>query len=230
MSPCRPSARRSRARRAGTVGGGEPDGVEAERLGLFGDGLFQRLCHLAPSFRRKPESRSTCSEFWILDTGFRLQTNCETSKIEVGIGPCRGEARDAILQQRPDDGRDLSSAGRGEALERVCDAQQQELLRRFSINDEAVLMDAMATCSPPEGLDRELSALSRIAASSRATRPSRRSQWAIDDAMANGAIEAEIVGSRCTRSAPIVDSPRVAPAAPGLALALGYDVEQALES
>ena len=44
------------------VGGGEAHGVEAKRLGLVGDGLFQRLCHVAPSFRRKPESRVTCSE------------------------------------------------------------------------------------------------------------------------------------------------------------------------
>ena len=58
--------------------------------------------------------------------------------------------------------------------------RQQELLRRFSINAEAALMDAMATCSPHA-------------------------------------------------VAPVVGLARIAAAAPGLALALGYDVEQALE-
>ena len=107
--------------------------------------------------------------------------------------------------------------------------QQQELLRRFSINDEAVLMGAMSTCSPPEGLDGKLCALTRIAALIASDSSVSSYQWAIDDAMANGAIEAEIVGV-LHAVAPIVGLARVAAAAPGLALALGYDVEQALES
>ena len=83
MSPCRPSARNwlEIITRAGNgVGGREPDGVEAERLGLVGDGLFQRLCHVAPSFRHKPESRVTCSELWTLDTGFRRYDESKAQK------------------------------------------------------------------------------------------------------------------------------------------------------
>jgi alkylhydroperoxidase/carboxymuconolactone decarboxylase family protein YurZ len=106
--------------------------------------------------------------------------------------------------------------------------QQQELLRRFSINDEAVMMDAMATSSPPPGLDRKVCALTRIAALVASDSSVSSYQWAIDDAMANGAIEAEIVGI-LHAVAPVVGLARIAAAAPALALALGYDVEQALE-
>ncbi len=107
--------------------------------------------------------------------------------------------------------------------------QQQELLRRFSINDEAVLMDAMATCSPPTGMDHKICALARIAALIASDSSISSYHWAIDDAIAKGASEAEVVGVLHT-VAPIVGLARVAAAAPGLALALGYDVEQALES
>ena len=107
--------------------------------------------------------------------------------------------------------------------------QQQELLRRFSINDEAVLMDAMATCSPPAGMDHKICALARIAALIASDSSISSYHWAIDDAIAKGASEAEVVGVLHT-VAPIVGLAHVATATPGLALALGYDVEQALES
>ena len=107
--------------------------------------------------------------------------------------------------------------------------QEQELLRRLSINDEAVMIDAMATCSPPDGLDHKICALARIAALIASNSAVSSYQWAIDDAIANGATDAEIVGV-LQSVAPIVGLARVASAAPGLALALGYDVEQALES
>jgi alkylhydroperoxidase/carboxymuconolactone decarboxylase family protein YurZ len=107
--------------------------------------------------------------------------------------------------------------------------QQQELLRRFSITDEVVMMDAMSTRSAPTGLDRKICALARAAALIASGSSVSSYQWAIDDAIANGATEAEIVGV-LHAVAPIVGLARVAAAAPGLALALGYDVEQALES
>jgi 4-carboxymuconolactone decarboxylase len=107
--------------------------------------------------------------------------------------------------------------------------QQQELLRRFSINDEAVMMDAMAACSVPIGLDPKVCALARIAALIAIDSSVSSYHWAIDDAIANGATESEIVGVLHT-VAPVVGLARVVAAAPGLALSLGYDVEQALES
>jgi alkylhydroperoxidase/carboxymuconolactone decarboxylase family protein YurZ len=107
--------------------------------------------------------------------------------------------------------------------------QQKELLRRFSINDEAVLMDAMTTASSWIGLDHKTGALARTAALIASDSSVSSYQWAIDDAIAHGATEDEIVGV-LHAVAPIVGLARVAAAAPGLALALGYDVEQALES
>jgi hypothetical protein len=50
-------------------------------------------------------------------------------------------------------------------------------------------------------------------------------QWAVDAALAGGASEADIVDV-LTAVAPILGLARVASAAPELALALGYDVDE----
>ncbi len=106
--------------------------------------------------------------------------------------------------------------------------QEQELLRRLSINDHAVIQRALASKSPPAGLDQKISALTRLAALIARDARVPSYQWAIDDAVAAGATDAEIVGVLLT-VAPIVGLACVTAAAPGLAMALGYDVEQALE-
>jgi alkylhydroperoxidase/carboxymuconolactone decarboxylase family protein YurZ len=111
----------------------------------------------------------------------------------------------------------------------VVTPEQHELLRRLSINDESVTMDAVATCVPPSELDPKICALTRIAALIASDSTVSSYQWAADEALANGALEAEIVGV-LRAVAPVVGLARVVAAAPRLALALGYDVEQALES
>ena len=107
--------------------------------------------------------------------------------------------------------------------------RERELLRRLSISDETVMLDAVATCASLTGSNHKICALARIAALIATNSAVSSYQWAIDDAFANGATDAEIVAV-LQSVAPIVGLARVASAAPALALALGYDVEQALES
>jgi len=105
--------------------------------------------------------------------------------------------------------------------------EEQELLRRFSISDENVMLSVLGCNSPPSGLDQKVEALTRLAALIARDAGVSSYHWAIDDAIAGGATDAEIIGVLVT-VAPIVGLACVASAAPVLALALGYDVDQAL--
>ncbi len=103
---------------------------------------------------------------------------------------------------------------------------EQELLRRLSISDAGDVL--IAASVEAIGLNDKISALNRIAALIAVDAGVSSYQRVIDDAIASGATESEVVGVLIT-VAPIVGLARVASAASGLALALGYDVEQALE-
>lgn len=105
--------------------------------------------------------------------------------------------------------------------------EEEELLRRFSINDETVMLSVLGSNSPRSGLGQKVDALTRLAALIARNAGVSSYHWAIDDAIAGGATDAEIIGVLLT-VAPIVGLASVASAAPRLALALGYDVEQAL--
>jgi alkylhydroperoxidase/carboxymuconolactone decarboxylase family protein YurZ len=106
--------------------------------------------------------------------------------------------------------------------------EEEELFRRLAINDEAATLGAVNDTSPPAALDPKICALTRLAALIAIDSSVASYQWATDLAVGNGATEEEVVAVLMA-VAPIVGLARLTSAAPELALALGYDVEQALE-
>lgn len=102
-------------------------------------------------------------------------------------------------------------------------------LRRLAINDERIaddLLDDLAL--RPDGLDAKSLALARIAAlvAIGGAEPSFGSQT--DAAVSAGAGAAEIVDV-LVGIIPVVGLPRVVAAAPNVAMALGYDVDDELQ-
>ena len=100
-----------------------------------------------------------------------------------------------------------------------------ELLRRLALNDERALSEVMSGPAEQCLLDDKTSALVRVAGTlaSQATAPSFR--WAVDGAHAAGAEDDEIV-EVFLAIAPIVGAARVNAAAPSLAGALGYELDE----
>ena len=104
---------------------------------------------------------------------------------------------------------------------------QEALLRRLALSDEetvALMVTDLVGGSHTTGLETQTFALARIAALIGAESPSASYQWAVDQALAAGASDADIVGVLIA-VAPIVGLARVTSAAPQIALALGYDVD-----
>jgi alkylhydroperoxidase/carboxymuconolactone decarboxylase family protein YurZ len=107
----------------------------------------------------------------------------------------------------------------------------EEILRMLVLNDQSFVTPALGMArGTPElaRLDARTDALVRVAAS-------LATDWApsyvlssVEVAMAAGATNEEIVGTLIA-VAPTVGLARVVRAAPELALALGYDVDDALE-
>ena len=104
----------------------------------------------------------------------------------------------------------------------------QKLLRRLAMSDESATLGAVIANSDLVGLDRKTCTLTRVAALIAIESRVSSYQWAIDSAIACGATEEEIVDVLLA-VAPVVGLARVTAAAPELALALGYDVEEASE-
>jgi alkylhydroperoxidase/carboxymuconolactone decarboxylase family protein YurZ len=103
----------------------------------------------------------------------------------------------------------------------------EELLRRLALNDAVSVRAALGTAVGDSGsprLDPKTGALVRVAALMAMVSPLASYQWAVDLALAGGATEDDLVDVLMT-VAPIVGVPRLASAAPQLALALGYDVD-----
>jgi alkylhydroperoxidase/carboxymuconolactone decarboxylase family protein YurZ len=102
-----------------------------------------------------------------------------------------------------------------------------EVLRRLAINDEHVLEDG-GTDLEDVRLDPKTSALVRLAAlvAVGGTVPSYGAET--DTAIGAGATAAETVGVLVAVVA-VVGVPSVVSAAPRLAMALGYDIDEALE-
>jgi 4-carboxymuconolactone decarboxylase len=103
-----------------------------------------------------------------------------------------------------------------------------ERLRRLAINDLDVAADPPAEGTGPGELDPKTLALVRLAAlvAVGGAEPSYGAQT--DAAVSAGATAAEIVGV-LVGVVPIVGTPVAVAAAPKLAMALGYDIEDALE-
>jgi 4-carboxymuconolactone decarboxylase len=108
----------------------------------------------------------------------------------------------------------------------------EELLRRLALNDEKVVRSAVGADSRSLGggadLDAKTNALVRLAALLSIGAATSSCRAAVELARASGATDAEIVGV-LVAVAPAVGGARVVGAAPRLALAIDYDVEDVAE-
>ena len=111
-------------------------------------------------------------------------------------------------------------------------AQYRETLRRLALNDEAFVATVLGMGRDTvevSRLDQETHALARLSASLAVDAASSSYQSNVEQALAAGATVEEIVGCLIA-VAPVIGLARVVSAAPELALALGYDVDAALET
>ena len=108
--------------------------------------------------------------------------------------------------------------------------EYKQHLRRLAVHDDA-LLDALAveggTCTTPV-FDEKTAALLRVAATIAVDAAPHSFQHAIARALAAGATSDEIVAS-LEAVTPVTGAARVVQCAPKVALALGYDVDAALE-
>ena len=108
--------------------------------------------------------------------------------------------------------------------------EYKEHLRRLSMHDDGLLEAAAVEGSsfPRSVLDEKTEALVRVAATVAVDAAPSSFQHAVSLALAAGATCDEIVA--CLEAvAPITGAARVVQCAPKVGLALGYDVEDALE-
>jgi 4-carboxymuconolactone decarboxylase len=109
----------------------------------------------------------------------------------------------------------------------------EELLRRLALNDQNVVRSAVGAdaCSFGDGreLDAKTSALVRLAALLSLGAATSSCRAIVDAARGAGATDAEIVGV-LVAVAPAVGSARLVGAAPRLALAIDYDVEDVVDA
>jgi 4-carboxymuconolactone decarboxylase len=107
----------------------------------------------------------------------------------------------------------------------------RDRLRKLSLRDEALVAAILAQESSREesGLDAKTHALVRLSTTLAVDAGQSSYQHAVERALAAGATADEVVGT-LVAVVTLTGVPRAASAAPRLALALGYDVEAALEA
>ena len=107
----------------------------------------------------------------------------------------------------------------------------KEHLRRLAVHDDALVEDILSEEVIPIrqecGLDGRTAALVRVAATIAVDAAPSSFQHAVALALAAGATNGEIVAT-LEAVTPVTGAARVVLCAPKLALALGYDVEEAL--
>jgi 4-carboxymuconolactone decarboxylase len=103
----------------------------------------------------------------------------------------------------------------------------EDLLRRLALNDERSVASALADGGPCR-LDPKTHALVRLGALVSLGAAPASYRLTVERAYAAGATDEEIIGVLAAVS-PAVGYARVVAAAPDLALAIGYDVEAALD-
>jgi alkylhydroperoxidase/carboxymuconolactone decarboxylase family protein YurZ len=111
-------------------------------------------------------------------------------------------------------------------------AEYEEILRRLALNDESFVESVLGmgrNTLEVSRLDAKTHALVRLAASLAIDAAPSTYQSNTERALAAGANIDEIVGTLIA-VAPTIGLTRVVSAAPELALALGYDVDAALET
>jgi 4-carboxymuconolactone decarboxylase len=107
----------------------------------------------------------------------------------------------------------------------------QETLRRLTVRDDRFFASVLAsdeTCTESSQLDPKTHALVRIGALIALDAAPQSYASCAQAARYAGATDEEIVGALVATLA-VVGAPRVVSAAPKLGLALGYDVDEALE-
>jgi alkylhydroperoxidase/carboxymuconolactone decarboxylase family protein YurZ len=108
----------------------------------------------------------------------------------------------------------------------------KDTLRRLALNDDTFVDSVLHVghdASEVTSLDQKTHALVRLAAALALDAAPSSYQSTIAPALAAGATIDEVVGTLLA-VAPVVGVARVVSAAPALALAVGYDVDAALES
>ncbi len=106
----------------------------------------------------------------------------------------------------------------------------KEHLRRLAVHDEALVKEILPDETRPAfALDERTTALVRVAATIAVDAAPSSFQHAVALALAAGATNGEIVAT-LEAVTPVTGTARVVHCAPKLALALGYDVEEALET
>jgi 4-carboxymuconolactone decarboxylase len=111
-------------------------------------------------------------------------------------------------------------------------AKHEDALRCMALGDERYVKDVLAmqlTNVDASGLDPKTHALVRLGALIALDASQSSFQWNASTALASGATVDEIVGVLIA-VAQTVGLARVASAAPAVALALGYDIDAALEA
>ena len=106
-----------------------------------------------------------------------------------------------------------------------------ETLRSLALNDEDAVRQALADMreNSEAELDGKVTSLVRLGALLAADAAPSSYQANVESALAAGATMDEVVAT-LVAVAPVIGSARVVSAAPELALALGYDVDAALEA
>ncbi|HEX6052277.1 MAG TPA: carboxymuconolactone decarboxylase family protein [Gemmatimonadaceae bacterium] len=107
----------------------------------------------------------------------------------------------------------------------------RDRLRKLAVRDDALVADLLvneASITEACRLDAKTHALVRLTATVAVEACSSSYQHAVDRALAAGATRDEIAGTLMAVVS-LTGVPRAVTAAPKLALALGYDVEAALE-
>jgi 4-carboxymuconolactone decarboxylase len=110
-------------------------------------------------------------------------------------------------------------------------SEHERRLRSLALNDESVLASLLGARLDPDelsGLDAKTLALVRLGAVVALGASPVTYQWATQAALAAGASDEEVVGT-LTAVAPVSGLTRAVLAAPELAIALGHDVDEALE-
>ena len=108
--------------------------------------------------------------------------------------------------------------------------EYKQHLRRLAMHDDALLeaLSVVGSASPTSVIDEKTAALVRVAATIAVDAAPSSFQHAVAFALAAGVTSDEIVA--CLEAvAPVTGAARVVGCAPKVALALGYDVDAALE-
>jgi 4-carboxymuconolactone decarboxylase len=108
--------------------------------------------------------------------------------------------------------------------------EYKEHLRRLAVHDDALVEEILSdeNTGTASALDERTAALVRVAATIAVDAAPSSFQHAVTLALAAGATSAEVVAT-LEAVTPVTGAARVVLCAPKLALALGYDVEEALE-